>query len=1088
MAVVDKGTKLIDLMVEGMTPNEPAWGLPWIANMRKDRGAWEARGGFGVVCQYDTKLNAGRYGIDVESFPPPIDVNTLMPRPYGLERHLGSYLIERTSFGHKQVVSVWQASVTPENMQDGLAPGYPTWLGIGAIAPFGLWTEGKNKLAQLTEREYVKYLKLYVVHIYDMTTDEHWEEVLHFHTSQEDDSYLFRRHSNYESCYTDMSNFDRQTWVSEDKPQQGGVFSNNDKDESDEYFYFAEYSGQDASVRLFFGSQKTGAWCYCPADFKANEYDYRQRWMQVEADATEDWRTPYGESPLIIPVRMKPGAFFDGGAGLQYLNQADFGYPQAACVLDDRLVWAVENVLYFSDPETPNSIIDANVQAFSAPIVAVAPTFGNLIVWTADRKTYYYNPATGAELSLISGGRTTLMSSTVGIASANAWTSVKGGIVWIDRNGIYKNYGNTTVQKISDPVDPFFNENGLSNPITNYYTANGLAASPSSPTSFYQASDQNLIGVNVCYNQSKDEIIFNMPRINLAIVIIEGGYCVWNFESIVNVDEVPDPEPGPEPGPPSLVPVVKATKNLPFSWILTDSRDVYMVSGITGQNWTDNTVEGGVKSDETPPLPRDVTDRLRSGLLLQLDRGGGLDRSLQYLKEDRRRLVGQYVSYWPGDPAEEEPTWPTISVLKRDRAYIYVDKLRDIPVGPNGRQFAWTATAPGVQADDISPVWLPINFVTNYDVEDSPDEYKFNGVKLQRMFIAFRFDNTHWRPYINTDNVTWPEPIFNLEPERLGLAPAYWIGQADPVAQQGVFIFDEALGAPSQDGNIIVIILEPSGTPLNSWSDWPFLQFTARHKNPVLNLAFRRKKEGEQYYQPGDVWDLGIEPFQSQIAYKTPRTANEILAYSGWRVWRDHAYTDNQSYQPQTDAFQSVDWAYQGKTLQTENENVMNVRGVNSIIYGSGKAYDPANPSWSAWPAGLFNANFSTNYKQWAAQVIDYDDISPASNALSVRQFSMDVTRWRITYESSPGVWETTRPIFGQNATWGSSTNVSDGNFLVGDGPQNEVRGSANVKGEGGSIQLFGHITNAAERIRIISSKAMLRFTTAVRRWGRASP
>ena len=1081
MTVMEKGNSFVPLMVDGMNPNEPNWGLPWIANMRKDRGAWEARGGFGVVCQWDTKLNAGRYPLDINLPPiPGFNIDQWMPRPYGLERHLGSHLIERTSFGHKQVVSVWQASVTPENMQDGLAPGYPSWLILNAQAPIGEWTPAKELFAKLLEREYVKYLKLYVVHIYDLTTDEHHEEVLHFHTAQEDDSYLFRRHANYESCYTDMTNFDRQSWVSEDKPLRD-TSAPEDRHEQDEYFYFSEYQGQDTSARLFFGSTKTGAWCYCPTDFKTSEFDYRERWPQVEADSTEDWRTPYAESPLCIPVRMKPGAFFEGGAGLQYLNQADFGYPQAACVLNDRMVWAVGNVLYFSDPETPNSIIDANVQAFPANIIAVAPTLGNLIVWTEDRKTYYYNPATGTELGLISGGRNTLMSSTVGISSANAWASVKGGIVWIDRNGIYSNYGNTTVKLISEPIDPFFNENGLSNPMTNYYTASGLSNSSFPPTSFYQASDQNLIGVNVCYNQSKDEIIFNLPRINLAIVIAEGGFCLWNFESMVTVDVTQNIPPTPD----TITPVVGSRQRLPFSWILTDSRDVWMVSGTTGRVWDDETVDGGYTED--PPEPREIQAFVRSGMLLCLDRGGGLDRTLQYIKEDRRRVVGQYVSFFPGGPGEE-PTWPQISNLKRDRAYFYVDKLREIPKGPNGRQFEWTTTAPGVQPDDVSPIWVPINLVTNYDIDDGGDLYKLNEVKLQKFNFFFRFDNTHWRPYINTDNLSFPEPIFNLEPERLGLEPAYWIGQADPLAvlPQGLAIFDEFTSTFDPDGNIIVGYIEPGGTPLNSWSDWPNIQFTARHKNPVLNLAFRRKKEGELYYSPGNVWDLGIEPVQSIVQYKNVRSADEVQAYAGWRVWRDHTYTDNETYQPDTDNYQSVDWAYQGKTIQTENENVMNLRGINAITYGSGKATLPTGPGWSSWPAKLFNALFSTNYKQFAAQAIDYDgNLAPVASPRAVRSFEMNPTRSRISWQPTPGNSVEIKPVYGENATWGSSTVVTDGNILVADGAQDEVRGSANVKGEGAAVQLFGHILNPAERIRIISAKALIRLTTAIRRRGR---
>ena len=399
MATQDKETKIIDLFQgsaespqSGMTVSNGDWGISFIQNMQINRKAWEARPGFGVICQYDTKLNAGKYR---ETFQ------------IGLEKHLGSHLIKQTSFNHEQIVSIWRARVVPENMS----------LAQNAIV--------ENLIQQR---------KVYVVRIYDTTTDETWEEILHYHTSQEE-GLLFRRHANYETSVGSYSIWDRQAWI--DAGQNEGDLTEQFQNDKREFFYFTEVSGVDKSVRLIFGNERAGAWVYCPTDFRAFEYSFRERWHQAQADATQDWRDPYAESPLIIPIRVTNGSFADNGQGLTYMDQATFGRPQAACTLDTRVVYAVDNLLYFSDPEVPNAILEANIEAFPSKIVAVAPTIGNLIVWTEDRHCYYYNPATGAEMALISGGRITEMSSHIGIVSCNAWVSVEGGIIWIDPTGIW---------------------------------------------------------------------------------------------------------------------------------------------------------------------------------------------------------------------------------------------------------------------------------------------------------------------------------------------------------------------------------------------------------------------------------------------------------------------------------------------------------------------------------------------------------------------------------------------------------------------------------------------------------------------------
>ena len=134
------------------------------------------------------------------------------------------------------------------------------------------------------------------------------------------------------------------------------------------------------------------------------------------------------------------------------------------------------------------------------------------------------------------------------------------------------------------------------------------------------------------YLPKKSQVFFNIPQLNISYVIETGLTHVWNYESVVSVKTIVRGEQEIN------VPYVKAQRNLPFSWIITNNNDVYMVSGTTKQEWEDKTVPGGspVIYVYRPPLPRivvytennprDIYRDITSGMILKLQRGGGLDQ------------------------------------------------------------------------------------------------------------------------------------------------------------------------------------------------------------------------------------------------------------------------------------------------------------------------------------------------------------------------------------------------------------------------------------------------------------------------------
>ncbi len=334
-------------MAEGVSPNEADRGVSWIQNMTKEQSSWKTRAGFGVLGEYDSGLTTGTRDTDIQN--------------KGLKKHLGSQLIQ-TSFGHTQILSVFRSVLHTSDIRD----------------------------SRVDEKR-----TLYSIHIYDVTTDQHWEEVLFEHSSDDNSRPAWQMHGTYETSNDVVEGYDRQLWVDAGQSENldNKVFSDNEG----EFFWFAEMSN-----RLLFGSKRAGTWTYNPSDFSEDRMGRRQIRQSVNGQFHRDYRDTKSETSVVTPVHARDGIFTEG---FTYITQDEFGKPQAACVLDRRVVYAVDNLLYFSDPEEPGSIIAENVQNFNSNIVAVAPSLGNLIVWL-ENETILYNPASGADGSIISGGRT----------------------------------------------------------------------------------------------------------------------------------------------------------------------------------------------------------------------------------------------------------------------------------------------------------------------------------------------------------------------------------------------------------------------------------------------------------------------------------------------------------------------------------------------------------------------------------------------------------------------------------------------------------------------------------------------------------
>jgi hypothetical protein len=125
--------------------------------------------------------------------------------------------------------------------------------------------------------------------------------------------------------------------------------------------------------------------------------------------------------------------------------------------------------------------------------------------------------------------------------------------------------GNLSIQKTSEPIDPFFTGT-MPNPITSYYTANGnatdVANQPDAMPRISFALDSQ--SVSSVYYHDLQSVIFSFPRLNMCLCYRDGKWSVWSVESIVQGQRL-------------TTNIVGATQNILNPWVLADKDNLYIV-------------------------------------------------------------------------------------------------------------------------------------------------------------------------------------------------------------------------------------------------------------------------------------------------------------------------------------------------------------------------------------------------------------------------------------------------------------------------------------------------------------------------------
>lgn len=545
-------------VLAGGTETRPAQRGPWVQNLWKPKGTpgWETRPGFGQVAQIDTSMSVNpEFAVD----------------QWGYKKHLGSTSI-RTSWGAHQILSVFSGQVVSGHDFIGIA---------------SRWTP------------------VYLVSIFDLSTQQKWEEVIFRHTAENkggpSEMYEWRGH------FESYENVDRQRFLS-------GI-------ESPFYFHTFNHT-------LFFGNKYTGVLAYMPSDYR------KARHMTVPSTYEVNYIKGYSESSRVVRVVPTDGLTPEA---LTYLNETQIPEVVDITSVSGRLVLATKKFLYFSDPNVPNAFFDQNVRQVPSEkdIVAVASLNDNVMIFT-ETETFLYQPSTGENAAQ---GRFTLATASVGCLGPNAIVADGEVLYWIDKNGVYATSNGLQVKPLSAPIQGFFSsvsaQSGVTSPLNHFLTASGAAdlSTEKQPRTLYRLDPNESVSMALWSDQGA--LLVASPSNNVIWCLTQNQWSLWNLESSVSTT-------------PANAPEVGVQDNINNPHVVAAGDGLYVVGGLDVQSFTG-----------TVPSPETVNSS--SYYILEAGRGGALDRSVE--NEDQRYVRSGYsLNYSPaGTPKGrfylEEPVY-----------------------------------------------------------------------------------------------------------------------------------------------------------------------------------------------------------------------------------------------------------------------------------------------------------------------------------------------------------------------------------------------------------------------------------------------
>ena len=218
----------------------------------------------------------------------------------------------------------------------------------------------------------------------------------------------------------------------------------------------------------------------------------------------------YGETGAVTRLVPQQGFYSDG---VQYLTASQFGSPQAITAYENRLVYAINRTLLFSDPDFPQHIMAGNQQTIPSerPITAIAAVKGQILAWS-ESETWLYQPQTDL---LVSGGRTYNLSRTIGCLSPSHVAASHEQALWVDRWGVHGNTGGTSVEPLSEKIDPWFTEGDVQDPVSSHVWLVNTSLTTDQPRARFSLANE-IPQAQAAWDDRTSTLYLTMPSITLA--------------------------------------------------------------------------------------------------------------------------------------------------------------------------------------------------------------------------------------------------------------------------------------------------------------------------------------------------------------------------------------------------------------------------------------------------------------------------------------------------------------------------------------------------------------------------------------------
>ena len=561
----------------------------WISNLWQPSGVgyMEVRPGFGQRAQFSS----------LASTPLVIEGATFKVGAGGYEKHLGSYLYN-TLYGHRQILSVFSATLSSTDTLD------PTQGGIGYIPSTAVGFSGIRTLHGFRNG--------IVFSVYDLTTDEHHEEIFAVHTAQSTRTNVMIKtaHGNFES-YTSGTGFGTVSTATGASGDFRGVHSGEEA---------SPVSFEQMMDSVIISSSDFGVWQYFGIDpVKSNNPRVEaanpdRQWLAYISKAAPGvivepcnfFGSGRSESAVLVPVVGVRGR----AEQFTYFDDSEFPRINAAAILGNVMCYASDSAIFFSDPGHAGSILGGNyvVANFDTPIVALEAFGGNLYAFTSNETwivTVSYSNVNVDEPAKITASAIRI-SESIGCVGPRSVKATPVGLCWVSSSGVHALGGERSIVTISDPIFRYW-KNGLEDPVTNFHI-NAVPGSTNQPSAVYSHYGQPTLA----FNKSDDSLLIAYNDHALSYNTTTKMWCIWPLKSLQKLDYSGGTQTVEEYNPVNCLN------------ILADADGTYIVGGLTDPN----------KTTSGAYVPGN------SYYVLELGRGGGLDRSAA--PSDDKRLFGQY--------------------------------------------------------------------------------------------------------------------------------------------------------------------------------------------------------------------------------------------------------------------------------------------------------------------------------------------------------------------------------------------------------------------------------------------------------------